>query len=192
VTEETLRERVAAVEATVAEVRASLDHAVDRDIPLLKGTLRAAIDAEIDEIEDLPDAGHAFAERLAEYESRLAAVERRLAAFGDVDTTADTKAEKMAAVLTFALNKHDGRSKVAVSPQEVRGCAGVSRRYAYELIDAMGEDVTGVTVREPQRVETGAGTEQKGKALLVDCEAVHSNPEGVNQFTTGGGRNDRS
>jgi hypothetical protein len=192
VTDEDLRERVAALEASVAEVRASLDQAVDRDIPLLKGTVRAAIDAEIDDIEDLPDAGHAFAERLADSEGRLAAVERRLAAFGDVDTTADTKAEKMAAVLAFALNKHNDRSKVAVSPHEVRGCAGVSRRYAYELINAMGDEVAGVTVREPQRVETGTGTKQKGKALLVNCEAVHSDPEGVNQFTTGGGRTDRS
>lgn len=191
-TDEALRERVAALEATVAELRASLDQAVDRDIPLLKGTVRAAIDAEIDEIEELPEAGHAFAERFADYEDRLAAVERRLAAFGDVDTSADTKAEKMAAVLAFALNKHNGQSKVAVSPQEVRGCAGVSRRYAYELIDAMGEDVTGVTVREPHRVETSTGTKQKGKALLVDCEAVHSDPEGVTQFTTGGQQHDRS
>jgi hypothetical protein len=192
VTDEDLRERVAALETSVAEVRASLDQAVDRDIPLLKGTVRAAIDAEIDEIGDLPNAGHAFAEQLADYETRLAAVEQRLAAFGDVDTTADTKAEKMAAVLAFALNKHDDRSKVAVSPDEVRGCAGVSRRYAYELIDVMGDEVTGVTVREPQRVETSTGTKQKGKALLVDCEVVHSDHEGVNQFTTGGELNDRS
>lgn len=51
-------------------------------------------------------------------------------------------------MLAFALNNRNGRLKVAVSPQEVRGCAGVSRSYAYELIDTMGEDVTGATVRE--------------------------------------------
>jgi len=103
----------------------------------------------------------------------------------------DVVGEKLAAVLAFAMNKRNGRSKVAVSPQEVRGCAGVSRRYAYELIDVMGEEVTGVTVRDPHRVETGSGTKQKGKALLVDCEAVHNSGEGVNQVTTGGDRNDR-
>lgn len=190
--EESLQERVATLEATVAELRECLDCAVNRDIPLLKGTVRAAIHAEIDDIGDLPEAGHDFNERLANYETRLAAVERQLDALSDIDTTADTKAEKMAAVLSFALNKENGRSKVAVSPQEVRGCAGVSRRYAYDLIDAMGEEVTGVAVREPTRIETSTGTKQKGKALLVDCEVVHSDSEGVNKFTTGGGSKDRS
>jgi len=192
VTDEELRERVVALEATVAQLQNRLDRAVNRDIPLLTGTVRAAIGADIDDIGDLPDAGHAFNERIAGYEERLGAVERQLDAFGDVNTTADTKAEKIAAVLAFAMNKRNGRSKVAVSPQEVRGCAGVSRRYAYELIDVMGEEVTGVAVREPQHVTTGSGTKQKGKALLVDCEAVHSESAGVNQFTTGGGPNDRS
>lgn len=53
-TDETLREPVAALKATVAEVRASLDHAADRDIPLLNGTVWAAIDAETDGSQTCP------------------------------------------------------------------------------------------------------------------------------------------
>jgi tetrahydromethanopterin S-methyltransferase subunit G len=55
--EETLQERVAALEAGVAEVSDRLDRVVNRDIPLLKGTVRAAVDADIDDIGELPDAG---------------------------------------------------------------------------------------------------------------------------------------
>jgi len=71
VTDEELRERVAALEATVAELHDRLDRAINRDIPLLKGTIRAAIGTEIDDIGHLPDAGHAFNEWLAGYEERI-------------------------------------------------------------------------------------------------------------------------
>lgn len=52
--------------------------------------------------------------------------------------------------------------------------------------------IDGVGMREAQEVQTGSGTARKGKALLVDCEVVHSGSEGMNQFTTGGQQNDRS
>jgi len=114
-------------------------------------------------------------------------VERRLDRLGDVGEEATSKEEKFAAILAFAANKRNGSPKVALSPQEVKGCTGVSRRYAYELIDEMAAVVEGVEVREATQVKTGSGTERKGKALLVDCEAVHHDDGGVNQFTTGGG-----
>lgn len=49
--------------------------------------------------------------------------------------------------------------------------------------------IGGVSMREAHE-ETGSGTARKGKALLVDCDVVHSGNERVNQFTTdatGGG-----
>lgn len=45
------------------------------------------------------------------------------------DTDALTKAEKITAVLVFAQNKAGDDGKVAVTPAEIRGCTGVSRRY---------------------------------------------------------------
>jgi hypothetical protein len=110
----------------------------------------------------------------------------RVAALGDVGTDATSKEEKYAAVLAFAANKDTSTGKVAVTPAEVRGCTGVSRRYAYDLTEAMGTDIDGVQVREARQVQTGSGVEQKRKALLVDCERVHATGGDVNQFTTGG------
>jgi len=164
----------------------------DRDIPLMKGTLRAIVDGEIDDIGELPDAGRDLDDRLARYEERLGAVEWRLDALSGVETSADTKSEKIAAVLSFALNKRNGQAKVAVSPHEIRGCTGVSRRYAYELIEMIGDEVDGTTVRESRQVKTSNGTEHKGKALLIDCEAVHSEGGVMSEFTTEGGSNGRS
>jgi len=75
---------------------------------------------------------------------------------------------------------------VAVSPGEIRGCVDVSRWYADDLIEEMGETVEGVRVREARQVETSGGTKRKGKALLVDCETVHESAGTVKAFTTGG------
>jgi len=81
---------------------------------------------------------------------------------------------------------------VAVSPGEIRGCVDVSRRYTYDLIEEMGAEVPGVDVREARQVKTGSGTKRKGKALLVDYEAVHELGEGGKAFTTGGKRDEGS
>jgi hypothetical protein len=167
-------------------LRREVSRIVDRDLPLLTGAVRAMTGSEIESVEELPGAGREFRERLERFEERLDAVERRLDRLGDVGDEPSSKEEKFAAVLSFAQNKRNGSAKVAVSPHEVKGCTGVSRRYAYELIDEMAAAVTGVDVREAKQVQTGNGLERKGKALLVDCEAVHENGDSVNSFTTGG------
>ena len=180
-----VEDRVAELEAEVAELRSTLTAATNRDLPLLKGTVRAMTGGDIESIEELPDAGREFNTRLERFEERLATVERRVARLGDIGQEPTSKEEKFTSILAFAENKRNGSTKVALSPQEVKGCTGVSRRYAYALIDEMAEAVAGVEVREARRVETGSGTERKGKALLVDCEAVHETGGRVNEFTTG-------
>ena len=75
---------------------------------------------------------------------------------------------------------------MAVSSAEIKGCIGVSRRYAYGLVEAMAEDLDGARIREAQQVETGSGVKRKSKALLVDCEMVQTSNGSVNEFTTVG------
>lgn len=178
-------ERLAALEETVETLQTRLAVATDRDIPLVKGSVRAMVDADIETIEELPAASRAFRGEIDDRAQRVGALKERVAALGDVGTEPSTKEQKYAAVLAFVANKHGSEGKVAVSPAEIRGCTGVSRRYAYDLVDAMADDIEGVRVRESTTVQTGSGTEQKQKALLVDCEQVHCDEVGVNQFTTG-------
>lgn len=184
-----LEARLEEVEATLADLRADLMTATNRDIPLVKGTVRSILATDIQTIEELPDAGRSFRAEMDDLAARLETLEERVAALGDVGTEPSTKEEKYAAVLAFAANKHSTNGKVAVSPTEIKGCTGVSRRYAYDLMDAMGTDVTGVKVREPEHVTTGADATSKQKALLVNCERVHADAGAVNQFTTGGETN---
>lgn len=178
-----LRERLAALEERVDALASTLETATNRDIPLLKGTVRSIVDADIETIEEFPAAGRAFGRHCAERDERLREVEARVEVL-HTHTDASTKAEKFAAVLSFAQNKADSRGKVAVTPAEIRGCTGVSRRYAYDLVDSIAAEVDGVAVRESQQVQTGSGTERKGKALLVDCEQVHELRGAVKEFTT--------
>jgi hypothetical protein len=176
---------VATLEAAVAELCDRLDAATNRDIPLLKGTVRAIVDADIDDIGELPDAGREFHRDVATQTERLDAVEEQLAALGDIGAAKTTKEEKLAAIVTFAQNKQGSQSAtVAVTATEIRGCVGVSRRYAYELIDEAAATLDGARVRDATDVQTSTGVEHKKKALLVDCEAVHVDGAGVNEFTT--------
>ena len=156
-----------------------------KTVPLLTAAIRRLLDVEIESPAELPDAAAAQHDRFQEYEARLTALERQLDRLGDLEREQTTKEQKMAAVLAYADNKRDtGQSTVAVTAAEIKGCVGVSRRYAYELVDAIATDVTGCGLREATTVETSTGTKQKPKAVLVDCEAVHGDGGRVNSFTT--------
>jgi hypothetical protein len=181
-----LDERLEAVEWALEDLRLDLKTVTNRDVPLLTGTIRALLGADIDTLDDLPAAGRAFQDHHDELEARLQALEDRMEMLGDVSAAKSTKAEKFAAVLAFAANKRSGADKVAVLPGEIKGCTGVSRRYAYDLLEMMADEIDGVQVREEQRVTTGNGVKHKAKALLIDCSQVREESDAVNQFTTGG------
>ena len=184
-----MEERLSDVEQRLDSLQRAMQTATNRDIPLLKGTIRAIMTTEIETIDELPAAGRNFGPQLVERGERLSQVEAQFEVLQQ-STDPSTKAEKVAAVLVFAANKADGSGKVAVTPAEIRGCTGVSRRYAYDLVDAIASDVERGQVRESSQVTTGTGTKHKQKALLVDCEQVHELAEAVNSFTTEEGETD--
>ncbi|WP_276248630.1 hypothetical protein [Haladaptatus sp. YSMS36] len=180
--------RLNELELAVEEIQETLAAVTGQRIPLLTATVRHAIAADIESMEDLPNEGREFGERLHELERQLVEVDERLAQFGDISPEVSTKKQKFVAILEYAANKQRGdQSRVSVSATEIKGCVGVSRRYAYDLLEEMAESVEGCQLREAQSIQTSTGVKQKRKALLVDCEEVHSNRGDVNQFTTGGG-----
>jgi len=178
--------------AVVDELQAELQTVTGRDLPLLKAAIRGLLSQDIDSIHGLPDAGRAVGNQLSDFEARLTEIEQQLATMQSVGDGSSSKEEKIARVLAYAENKAStSQSKVSVSANEVKGCAGVSRRYAYDLLEEIAETVPGVRLRDAQRVQTGSGVEQKRKALLVDCEVVHRETRGVKEHTTTtGGKTD--
>jgi len=171
--------------AVVDELQAEIQTVTGRDLPLLKAAIRGLLSQDVDSIHGLPDAGRAVGNQLSDFESRLTEIEQQLATMQSVGDGQTSKEEKIARVLAYAENKSStSQSKVSVSATEIKGCAGVSRRYAYDLLEEIAEIVTGVRLREAKRVQTGSGLEQKRKALLVDCDVVHTDTRVVNKHTT--------
>ncbi|WP_142859548.1 restriction endonuclease [Salinigranum halophilum] len=120
------------------------------------------------------------ADRLTTLEEAVERLEARLDALETVSAEMTSKEEKYAVVLELAFAKHTDSETVSVGPHEIRECTDVSRRYAYDMIDAMGTSIVGCEVRDSDVVETITGTRRRSKALLVDCTVVRS-PESVTQ-----------
>jgi hypothetical protein len=115
-----------------------------------------------------------LAARLTAVEDAVESLEAQVDALTTVGADMDSKEEKYAAVLKLALEKCGDSETVSVGPHEIRNCTGVSRRYAYDLIDAMGTSLPVCEVRESDVVETITGTRRRSKALIVDCAAVRN------------------
>jgi len=156
------------------------------------------LEAAIEDLRELTGKrGAETNRRMADIERQLddlqTAVEshgEQLEAVADIGTEKTGKAEKVAAIAAFAMGKVDGtQTKTTVEASEIRGCVDVTRRYAYELIDAIGTstEYEWAAVRDEQTVPTGNGTARKKKALKVDCDRLQKSshaPESVNKFTT--------
>ena len=111
-----LEERVAALKSRMDALEAACRTATNRDLPLLKGSVRTLADADIESIEELPEIGRRVRGEMTGLGERLGSVEAELATLGEINGEASTKEEKIAAILRFAANKRNGRSKVRCHP----------------------------------------------------------------------------
>lgn len=156
----------------------------------LDNVLEAAIgDREVteDAIEDGPDLWT----QLDDLQSAVADHGDRLEAIANVGGERTSKDEKILSIAAFATKKADGpHAKILVTPDEICGCTGVSRRYAYELVDTIGDDesIEWASVRQPGDVPTGNGPAHKTKGLKIEYGSLRESSyhdEVVNQFNTG-------
>jgi hypothetical protein len=129
---------------------------------------------------DLEDAAKDLQETLTMLEST---VEK-------MTTEAGRKKDKVRKILDFAQNKRNGQAVVKVSPQDIKGATGVSRRYAYQLThpeDGLpGEYPWCLAPREMDQygsleIDRDGGDE---RVMGVDFEGVHKSPAPVNKFIT--------
>jgi type II secretory pathway component PulJ len=175
--------------SNLQDLEQRLDIIEGKTLPLLTATIRRLLNANIDDLTELPETAETHHERFQEHAARLSALEAKLDRLGDIGNEQTTKDQKIAAVLAYADNKRDSdQATIAVSAREIKGCVGVSRRYAYDLVEDIAE-LDHCRLREAATVQTSTGTKRKAKAVLVDCEAVHSVKTDVKSFTTGGKQN---
>lgn len=171
-----------------------LEGFINRDFALLKGSLRRLLDVdEEDSLEDLPGYAAAFTrdgaaddriERLEEDNRRL---EERLQVLETNLTSQQSgKFQKHAKILEFADNKRSkDQSAIAIVNEDVVGCVGCSRKYAYDLMEEMAETYSFATLRNH---ETIPNRSSKLKAVVIEfgdddfdelLKRVHTN-EGSN------------
>lgn len=126
-------------------------------------------------VEDLED-------RVDELEAENERLRERL------DDTSD-KEGKVQAIVQFAINKRDGEPVVKISAQEIKGATGVSRRYAYDLVEDLPDRESWFLTPEEmhQYGSVVMDFSNQKKCLGVDFEGVHSAGVPVNKFTTSQG-----
>lgn len=103
------------------------------------------------------------------------------------DTTHHSKEAKAAAIVRYADNKRSSRAPaVKLTPAEVKGATGCSRRYAYDLLDDLPAEydwfLTPAEMTQYGSLEIDNTEERR---LGIDFEGVHSSGCPVNKFTTG-------
>jgi len=123
-------------------------------------------------VDELIDEWHAREQRLAELERKMA--------------RAPDKEGKIADIVDHAKNLRDAQDVVKLSPRDIMAATGVSRRYAYDLIDDLPQEeewfLTSTEVKESQW--GSAEIDNDKKCLGVDFEGVQSTGVPVNRFTT--------
>lgn len=83
----TVEDRIAELEKLIDDLESEVRPATNRDIPLLKGTIRAMADESIDSVDGFPRAGRRFSEEVTAMVQRVSDLEARVAQLGEVDDT---------------------------------------------------------------------------------------------------------
>ena len=185
------------LEEEVAELRERMQ-TTESDIAFIKRTLVTLTDADLKDdghhpLEGLPESGERTRASIDDLRDAVSHHDEQLAAVSDVSQKQTEKEGKVASIAAFAMQQaNDPEATVLIDVNEIRGCTGVTRRYAYELIDNIGEDAEyeWASVRTPETVQTSSGPKQKAKGLLIDCDTLRKSsqqPDGVNLFNTRSG-----
>ncbi|WP_254841147.1 hypothetical protein [Natronomonas marina] len=153
-------------------------------------------DRDVVEVEEIVEEKGDLLTRVDELESQLAAVESQLDSIQDLGQEKSTKEEKIAAVVQYAQNAADDpkTGRVALKATDVKGVTGVSRRYAYDLMDGLPDEYEWALDRSDvsQYGELEIDQQSQDRALIIDLELLHSDEGAVNKFTTRTSRKEAS
>jgi hypothetical protein len=157
--------------------------------------LKALID---EDPPDLPDdrimgnveAAARTVDHIRELERELAEMRRiidghaeQLERFDDIGAEKSSKEAKIAQIVQFADNQRStDQDAVTVLPKSIKGVVGVSRRYAYDLVDDLVVEFDWALDPQEQPRRVDQDTPQRG--VIIDFERLHEDHGSVNKFTT--------
>jgi BMFP domain-containing protein YqiC len=148
--------------------------------------LEARFDAVSNWLENTDDRVSELEDENAKLRGRLDALEARIDV---VEDGSSTKSGKIRQIVAGAENNRTGgQPAVVMDAAKIVTVTGVSRRYAYDLIDDLPEKHHWILTRSEARGRQFGSVEiddgKQTKAIVIDFEALHSDPESVNKFTT--------
>jgi len=153
------------------------------------------LEAETDRLDALVVKAHEKLQAVDELAGRVDDLEAENERLRSRVDGADSKDEKVAAIVEHATNLRDpGDRAVKLTAKHIKGATGVSRRYAYDLMDPADDNSL---VNQYDWILTPAEMQQYGsleldlsgqqKCIAIDFEGVHSAGCPVNKFTTADG-----
>jgi len=147
--------------------------------------LETLVHVQIEKRKDLADTVENLADRVEELEAENERLRSRV-------DSANSKDEKVAAIVEHALNLRDPTDRaVKLTAESIKGATGVSRRYAYDLMDPEDDNslvnqydwvLTRQEMAQYGSLELDLSGQQK--CIGIDFEGVHSAGCPVNKFTT--------
>ena len=199
--EELTREEL---ESEVGQLRERMRQ-TQTDVAFLKKALVTLTDADLGDelgVRGLSDAAERTRAEIDDLETAVASHGETLDTIADIGDDKTSQEEKLGAIVAYANQARGNSSKALVTPKEIAGATGCSKRYAYDLVDKIGglrEDGSGggydegeypwATVRKAQTVPTANGGERKSKGLKIDFDRVQRDPDALNWFNNGSGGN---
>lgn len=183
---EELRERVDEVEAIARDTQ-GLVKAVRRQ---MAAQAQVLVGAETVQDADIDPAGvTSHHEQLSTQAQRLDDVESEVDALDGVVTDGSGgKASKVHDIARLANNRRSNDAVVLMDVSDIVDATGVSRRYAYDLVDDLPDEYGWLHDRSDlkQYGELELDKDKQVQALVVDFDGVHGPACPVNKFTTGG------
>ena len=195
--EELTREEL---ESEVGQLRERMRQ-TQTDVAFLKKALVTLTDADLGDelgVRGLSDAAERTRAEIDDLETAVASHGETLEMIADVGEDKTSEEEKLGAIVAYANQARGNSSKVLITPKEIAGATGCSKRYGYDLVDEIGglrEDGTGgcydegeypwAAVRKAQTVPAANGGERKEKGLKIDFDRVQQDPDALNWFNNG-------
>lgn len=141
------------------------------------GTIFEAADSAINSIESLQDTVLIHDSQIEQLQQRVNSLEDTL--------HAESKQAKVKAIVHYAENRrHDGQEAVVLDTKEIKGATGVTRRYAYDIIDEWSAQYPFLEDRDElqQYGQLEIDTDARDRGIAVVFDRVPQDGGSLNKF----------
>lgn len=181
-----LEDEVHTLRSEVDQLRNEVDklqEVANRDLAIMKGAMVNLLD--VDDIEALPAASEDLRETIAETRQEVSALD------GVITDGGGGKEGKVAQIVQLAANRRTDEDIIKLSAKNIVDATGVSRRYAYDLMDpdidtSLPNQYDWVLAKDDLRQygDVEMDLSSQAKCIGIDFNGTRSDGCPVNKFTT--------